>query len=212
MDPRIESKAEVISLPIGRFEVRMRVPAEQEEHGLRLSCWWGITSASVALSRHIAALDSLAGHKAIELGCGLGLVGITAELSGARVLFTDYVPEALHFAEENCRLNRLREDETDFRLLDWEGPDDVGQFDLILGSEIVYDYFFHGSLIKLIDRILASNGRLILADRKRLVVSRFLGRLIGKGFDCIETETVIRLDGFPDREISIFEITRSRPG
>lgn len=203
---------ETISIPIGKRRIHMIVPPEQEEQGSRLSCWWGITAASVALSGHIAALDSLATIKAIELGCGLGLAGITAGLSGARILFTDHVSEALDFASENCRLNRLGENQTDFRILDWEAPGGIGQFDLILGSEIVYDYFFHGSLIQLIDRILAPNGVLILADRKRLVVSRFVGRLLNKGFDCTETRTVVRLSRFPVREISIFEIKRHQQG
>jgi len=189
----------------------MLVPPEQEEQGPRLSCWWGITAASVALSRRIAALGSFPRKKAIELGCGLGLAGITAGLSGARVLFTDYGSEALRLAAENCRLNHLEENQTDFRVLDWETPREVGQFDLILGAEIVYDYFFHGSLIRLIGRILAPGGILIIADRKRLVVSRFIGRLIEGDFDCTEAQTLIRLEGFPEREISIFEIKRHRP-
>jgi len=162
----------------------------------------------VALSRHLNSLHSCAKKRTIELGCGLGLAGITAGLSGAKILFTDYVSEALHLAAENCQLNHLKEDQTDFQVLDWETPHEVGQFDLILGAEIVYDYFFHGSLISLIDRILAPDGVLILADRKRLVVSRFLGRMIEAGFDCTEAQTLIRLKGFPEREISIFEIKR----
>jgi predicted nicotinamide N-methyase len=204
----LKQSSEAISIPAGKFDIQMLIPPEREEHGSRLSCWWGITTASVALSRHIASLDSLAEKKAIELGCGLGLAGITAGLSGANILFTDYMPEALHFAEENCRLNGLGENETGFRVLDWEAPREVEQFDLILGAEIVYDYFFHGSLIKLIDSILARDGVLLLADRKRLVVSRFLGRLLHNGFDCAETPMLIQLEGFPRRKTSVFEIRR----
>jgi len=206
-----KSRSEAISVPVGKFEIQMLVPPEQEEHGSRMSCWWGVTTAAVALSRHIAALDWLAGKKAIELGCGLGLAGITAGLSGARVLFTDYMSEALDYAAENCRLNRLEESDTDLRILDWEAPQDMGQFELVLGSEILYDYFFHGALIRLIDSILARDGVLLLADRKRLVVSRFLGRLLDTGFECTETQMRIDLKGFPDREISVFEIRRNRP-
>jgi len=211
LDQIPKSEAETISIPVGEFEVHMLVPPEQEEQGSRLSCWWGITTASVALSRHIASLGSFAKRRTIELGCGLGLAGITAGLSGAKVLFTDYVSEAPRLAAENCQLNHLKADQTDFHVLDWETPHDIGQFDLILGAEILYDYFFHGSLIRLIGRILAPDGVLILADRKRLVVSRFLGRLIEAGFDCTEAQTLVRLKGFPDREISIFEIKRHKP-
>jgi predicted nicotinamide N-methyase len=207
--PKIVNRT--ISIPIGELEVQMAVPPEQAENGSRISFWWGITTASVALSRHIASSGKLTGQKAIELGCGLGLAGITAGLSGAQILFTDYVSEALVHAADNCRLNRVEEDSTDFSILDWDAPHNVEQFDLVLGAEILYDYFFHRSLINLLDRLLAPRGRIILADRKRLVVSRFLGRLISTGFDCVEIQTAVRVKGFPEREISIFELKKSEP-
>ena len=122
-----------------------------------------------------------------------------------------YVSDALAHAADNCRLNRVEENSTDFSILDWDAPHSVGKFDLVLGAEILYDYFFHRSLINLLDRIVAPKGRIILADRKRLVVSRFLGRLISTGFDCEEIQTAVRVKGFPEREISIFELKKSEP-
>jgi predicted nicotinamide N-methyase len=197
-----------ISIPVGNLNVRMLAPRGLEESGSRISFWWGITSSAIALARHIEAGGSLNGHHVIELGCGLGLAGITAGICGADVLFTDYVAEALEFAHKNAQRNGLPHQTIKSALLDWEHPKEIGPFNMVLGSEILYDYFFHGSLIKLLNMILEPGGTIILADRKRLVVTRFLGRLVSQGFRCVETLSQVTLTGFPEQEISIFTLDR----
>ena len=186
----------------------MLAPRSREESDSRISFWWGITSSAIALARHIEASGLLRGQRVVELGCGLGLAGITAGLRGADVLFTDYMPEALEFARKNARLNGLADQTIKSALLDWEDPGKVGPFNVVLGSEILYDYFFHGSLIKLLQTILEPGGTIILADRKRLVVTRFLGRLADVGFRCVETQSQVSVAGFPEGEISIFTLDR----
>jgi len=197
-----------ISIPLDGIDLLIEVPDLQEESGPHLSCWWGITTASIALARHLPRLGTLANKRAIELGCGLGVAGIAAALLAANVTFTDFVPEALEFAQRNARLNGLTADSTSFQLLDWEQPTQIGSFDLVLGSEILYEYFFHGALLRLLDGILAPAGRIVLTDRKRLVVSRFLGRLIERGFTVKEILAEARVNGFPDQEISVFTVGR----
>ena len=207
-DALSNSAVDEISIPIGSLDVRMLAPRRREESDSRISFWWGITSAAIALARHMEARGSLHGQRVVELGCGLGLAGITAGLRGADVLFTDYVPEALEFARKNAQMNGLTDQTIKTALLDWEDPGKMEPFNIVLGSEILYDYFFHGSLIKLLQTILEPGGTIILADRKRLVVTRFLGRLVDMGFRCFETRSQVALAGFPEGEISIFTVDR----
>jgi predicted nicotinamide N-methyase len=207
-DALSNSAVDDISIPIGSLAVRMLAPRRREESDSRISFWWGITSAAVALARHMEARESLRGQRVVELGCGLGLAGTTAGLLGADVLFTDYVPEALEFARKNAQLNGLTDQTIKSALLDWENPGKMEPFNIVLGSEILYDYFFHSSLIKLLQTILEPGGTVILADRKRLVVTRFLGRLADLGFRCVETRSQVVLAGFPEQEISIFTLDR----
>lgn len=202
------SAVDEISVPVGSLDVRMLAPRCREESDSRISFWWGITSAAIALARHLEAGGSLSGRRVVELGCGLGLAGITAGLKGADVLFTDYVAEALEFAHKNAQMNGLTDQTVKSALLDWEDPGEVEPFNIVLGSEILYDYFFHGSLIKLLKTILGPGGTIVLADRKRLVVTRFLGRLVDMGFRCVETRSQVALPGFPEQEISIFTLDR----
>ncbi len=202
------STVDELSIRVGCLRVRMFAPQHREEPGSRISFWWGITSAAIALARYLEAGRSLQGQRVVELGCGLGLAGITAGLRGAEVLFTDYVPEALQFASMNAKANGLIEQAAGFALLDWEDPRNTEPFDIVCGSEILYDYFCHGSLIKLFPRLLKSGGRIILADRKRLAVSRFVGRMIDAGFRCAEKRSTVAVAGFPEQEISLFTVHR----
>ncbi|MBI5568457.1 MAG: methyltransferase domain-containing protein [Desulfomonile tiedjei] len=197
-----------LTVPVGGLDVRVLVPAGQEDSVDRITFWWGVTSAAVVLSRHLERMGSLAGESVVELGCGLGLAGITAGLLGATVTFTDYVADALKHARRNSEINGLNRGRTSFSVLDWEHPGKREQFSLVLGSEVVYDYFSHGALVKLLEVLMRPGGRILLADRKRLCVSRFLGRMIDKGFACRETTARVLLEGFPDHEVSIFALTR----
>ena len=196
-------------IKFGNARLQISVPEHVDESGDRISFWWGVTTASLNLTRQVLEGDNLTGKKVLELGCGIGLSGIGALKRGARVTFSDYVPEALEWARRNVSMNSLDLAMTEFLNLDWEFlPTKIPLFDLIIGAEIVYDYFYHSSLIRLIEQMLAPGGRIILADRKRLVVERFVGRLISKGFASKEKLCHLYFEGFPKQETTIFEITR----
>ena len=197
-----------IHIPLPGNQVRLYHPGVQKEPEDRISFWWNVTPAAIALAEYLAETGDLTGKRVIELGCGLGLAGITAAMLGATVLFTDYMPEALELAEKNARLNTIPENMTDFMIVDWEHTPEMPRFDIILGSEILYDYFFHSSLIKMLKHILHPEGIILLTDRKRLVVSRFIGQLAHAGFVSSESHKFPRYQGFPKQEISIFHLTR----
>ena len=174
----------------------------------RLTFWWEATGAAWALARALEQGPSLEGRRAVELGCGPGLVGIAAGLRGAHVTFTDGEDEALALAAENARDAELPPERCAFEKLDWEQPGDAGTYDLVLGSEIAYDYWVHGELVALLERLVAPEGEAWLADRPRLAIHRFLGRVRGAGF-AVETEE-IDLDepSFPAQRVALYHLTR----
>ena len=203
-----DSELQKLDIPIGDMSVRVAAPRDGEETGERISFWWGVTSSAVALSRQLATYEGLEGARVVELGCGLGLAGITAGLLGAWVTFTDYMPEALEFARRNALLNGLDEGRIELVQLDWEAPSVQETFDLVIGSEIAYDYFTHSALIKVMERLLATGGQILLAERNRLAVSRFVGRLISRGFGSSTATSTIVVPGLPKQEITVFTIQR----
>jgi predicted nicotinamide N-methyase len=193
----------------GALRVELRGPAAPPgERGERLTLWWGVTSAAQALAERLATGPSMAGVRAVELGCGLGLAGIAAGLRGAHVTFTDGEPAALAHAASNAARNGLPAERITTALLDWDQPGEVGSFDLLLGAEIGYDYLTHGALVALIPSLLAPGGRALLADRRRLVVDRWIGRLRGRGLAVEIAERTVEHEGLPRQRISLFELTR----
>jgi ETFB lysine methyltransferase len=177
----------------------------------RLTFWWEATGAAWALARALEQGPALDGLRALELGCGPGLVGIAAGLRGAHVTFSDGETEALQLAERNAREAGLGPDHTAFVQLDWE--QDGGErtapatpYDLVLGAEIAYDYWVHGDLVRVLTQRVAPGGTAWLADRPRLAIDRFLGRLRSAGL-VAETE-VLELDepGFPPQRVALYRL------
>ena len=73
-----------------------------------------------------------AGHSLLDVGCGTGVVAITAARNGARVDGLDLTPELLDRARENARIANV---EVDLREGDVEAlPFDDGAFDVVLSQ------------------------------------------------------------------------------
>lgn len=207
-DSANETLPETIRIDLGRTSVHMQTVSHVSDDGERILYWWSVTASAAALAKTISKMGSLNGRSVIELGCGPGLPGITAGVLGARVLFTDCVPEALQLAGDNALRNNVPGESIDFRLLDWEHPTVEERFSLILGAEILYDYYYHASLCELVDKLLLPDGEILFADRKRLAVSRFLGRMHAKGFTCSETVHSSAIPGMNPQTVSVFKVCR----
>nr|MBO2507243.1 hypothetical protein [Bacillota bacterium] len=141
--------------------------------------WAELWPASRALAGWLWRQD-LRRLRVLELGCGVGLAGIAAALRGARVLQTDYVPEALALARVNARRNGCRS--ITRRLADWRRFPDLGRFDLILGADILYEPRLHGCLAGILERHLEPTGRAVLADPGRLGAERFVAAMEALGW------------------------------
>eukprot|EP01043_Picozoa_sp_COSAG02_P063188 COSAG02_NODE_8893_length_2406_cov_1.256610_2_plen_297_part_00 len=116
------------------------------------------------LIAHLAARDDLAGKRVVELGCGVGLVGVAVAALGARTVLTDRDAHVLSQAAANIDLNQTALDKTGgsavtFRL-DWR--DDAalqqlthlhGPFDMIVASDVLYSASMFPSLLQTIDTL-----------------------------------------------------------
>jgi predicted nicotinamide N-methyase len=76
--------------------------------------------ASQMLADHILLGEDGANRRAIEVGCGLGLVSMAATIKGWRVLATDHEPTPLRFAKYNADVNHVCV--AGYALLDWHNP------------------------------------------------------------------------------------------
>jgi predicted nicotinamide N-methyase len=165
----------------------------------RLPYWAELWPSAISLARHLCERD-LAGTRAIELGCGVGLPTIAALIRGARVLATDHYEAALDFTAHNARANLGQEPETD--LLDWRTPDieRLGTFDLVLGADVLYERPNAVALADLVPRLLAPEGEAILADPRRDDAPAFLRMMEEEGFGTHTQDTTVNHDG---REVRV---------
>lgn len=108
---------------------------------------------------------------ALELGCGLGLVGMAALRLGWRIDLGDRDPDAVALAGRNLAANGL--DPRRARLVDWRDPPDA-RYDSILAADILYEQAFAEPLTHFLSAALAPGGRAYLAEPGRPVAGAAL--------------------------------------
>lgn len=146
-----------------------------------LPYWAELWPSALALARAVAGLP-LRDLAVAELGCGLGLPSLVAAAGGARVLATDWAPEALPFVAENARRNGVA-----VALLEcsWTEPAELvarGPFDLVLASDVLYERVNVPLIAALLPRLVAPGGHVLLADPGRPALDAFLAAMAAAGW------------------------------
>lgn len=137
-----------------------------------LPYWAELWPSALALARAVAELD-LADARVLELGCGLGLPGIAAAGRGARVLVTDWAPDAVLVAWLNARRNGVR---VEAAVCSWRRPGRLlagAPWDLVLASDVLYERRDAEALAELLPRL---GPRTLLADPGRPAAAALLAR------------------------------------
>ncbi len=165
---------------------------EDFEHDERLPYWAELWPSALALSRFLAEQD-LAGRRAVELGCGVGLPAIVALRRGAEVLATDHSQAALDFTAHNARANLSLQPSV--ALLDWHHPELDSVFDLVFAADVLYERRNVGPLADLVPRLLAPDGEAIFADPRRPPAPSFVAEMGARGFEASTASTVVGQDG-----------------
>jgi ETFB lysine methyltransferase len=124
-----------------------------EKLGISSANWplYGVLWASgQVLSRHMLDFD-IVGKRVLEVGCGIGLSSLLLNKRDCDITATDYHPEAGKFLAHNVALNNDKA--IPFKRLDWaDMNNDLGKFDLIIGSDLLYEQEHIELLSKFINR------------------------------------------------------------
>jgi predicted nicotinamide N-methyase len=142
---------------------------EAFEHEEFLPYWAELWPSALALARVLRRRD-LTGLRVVELGCGLALPSIVAARGGARVLATDWSPEALQVAAGNAERNRA---DVEIALVAWSGADRLvgaAPWDLVLAADLLYEQRNVDQLLALLPRL---GGEVLLAEPGRQPSARF---------------------------------------
>ncbi len=138
------------------------------------------------LAARLALRPVLLAERILEIGCGLGLASLVGHRRGADITASDIHPMAAAFLLENLRLNRLPP--MKYRHGPWTAPavpavgDVDGEFDLIIGSDVLYERDDRAVLSHFIQRHAAPVAEVWIVDPDRGNRPAFNREMAAQGF------------------------------
>ncbi|MES2088755.1 MAG: methyltransferase domain-containing protein [Pseudomonadota bacterium] len=162
---------------------------EAEAMGISAATWplFGMLWPSARrLAGAMQQRDDLGGKRILEIGCGLGLASLVAHRRLADVTASDCHPLADTFLRANLRLNHLPA--MKYHTGQWSTANPgLGEFDLIIGSDVLYERSHPQQLSEFINRHAATDVEIVIVDPNRGHRSRFTQDMQALGFSYWET-------------------------
>ncbi|MGH1543136.1 MAG: class I SAM-dependent methyltransferase [Arenicella sp.] len=111
-----------------------------EQLGINSTTWpfFGVIWPSSMVLAHFMCNHKTDSKRILEVGCGMALSSLLLNKQCADITATDYHPEVNTFLQRNALLNE--DSPIAFERVDWAGQDDkLGLFDMIIGSDLLYE-------------------------------------------------------------------------
>lgn len=156
---------------------------EADALGISSANWplFGVVwDSSQVLANFIADFD-IAGKRILEVGCGMALSSHLLNQRNADISATDYHPETEAFLRVNTKLNDGRT--IPYIRTGWADHDnELGRFDLIIGSDILYEEEHSALLADFIDRHANVSAEVLIVDPGRKQHARFSKQMVKRGY------------------------------
>jgi predicted nicotinamide N-methyase len=169
---------------------------EADRMGISSAAWplFGLVWPSgVQLAVRMALRPVCSSERILEIGCGLALASLVGHRRGADVTASDCHPLAESFLEENLRLNDLAP--MKYRHGHWSAPElppgrggasglcvVQGRYDLIIGSDVLYERGVTTALAAFIARHASPAGEVWIIDPDRGNRPAFNRQMAARGF------------------------------
>jgi predicted nicotinamide N-methyase len=154
-----------------------------EKLGISSASWpmFGVIWDSSKILAHLMSDFDITGKRILEVGCGIGLASLVLNHRSANISATDYHPEAERFMDENARINNDRL--IPFTRAGWKDIEStLGEFDLIIGSDLLYERDHVELLAGFIDRHTKHSCEVIIVDPGRGNHSNFSKKMVSLDF------------------------------
>lgn len=150
-----------------------------------LWCLFGqVWPSGRVLAQAMTSFD-IAGKRILELGCGLGLSSLVLQRRGADITASDHHPLAESFLQYNATQNMLPH--VRYCDLRWEIADElIGRFDLIIGSDILYEQGHAALLAAMLVRHAKPTAEILITDPGRGNSAAFTRELLAQGYTVTE--------------------------
>lgn len=159
--------------------------------GISSATWpiFGVIWASGEVLAHLMLTYQVEGKRILEVGCGIGLASLVLNYRIADITATDHHPEAGSFLQENVRLNNGPT--IPFIRTSWLDHDIVlGKFNLIIGSDLLYERDHVEALSAFIDQHACQNCEVIIVDPGRGQSNRFSRTMLRLGYRSSQSSSV----------------------
>ncbi len=186
---------------------------DAERLGISSASWplFGLLWPSGAhLAARLADRPVSSSERILEIGCGLALASLVGHRRGADVTASDRHPLAERFLKENLRVNQLAP--MKYRHGNWalplpkhavEATPIAGEYDLIIGSDLLYERDDNSDLAGFIARHASADAKVWIIDPNRGNRSAFNRRMAAGGFlmreECIDEAVSMHAPAYKGR-------------
>ena len=157
--------------------------------GISSATWplFGVVWASGELLAHLMNDYEIEGRRVLEVGCGIALASLVLNHRMADITATDHHPEVERFLLENIKLNKAKK--IPFVRTDWGDEDSgLGEFDLVIGSDLLYERSHVELLAGFIDQHAKPHCEVVLVDPGRGHHARFSKKMVSLGYSHIQSK------------------------
>ena len=172
----------------------------------RIPYWAELWPSALGLAQHIATYPQLvSGRQALEIGGGLGLPALVAAALGAKVISTDYLPDAVDFARQNAQRNGIHD--MTFQTLDWRNPSGMAPCEVLLASDVAYERKQFQPLLKAFETLVKPNGLVLLSEPNRYIAEPLIAELRASGYELNKFSYEVEIREVKSK-VSVYEIKR----
>lgn len=144
--------------------------------------------SSVVLAHYVADFDT-GSKRILEVGCGMALSSLLLNKQNADITATDYHPEVETFLQRNASLNG--DADIEFERTGWaDGNDSLGLFDMIIGSDILYENEHVELLANFINEHSTTTSVVIVVDPGRGRSNQLIREMLKFGYTSSRSKPV----------------------
>lgn len=193
------------TIEFGKIDIHVRSLRDNQEFaddsglaeslGISSASWplFGIVWASgQVLAQEMFNYD-IANKRILEVGCGIALASLILNHRHADITATDCHPEAEAFLAINTELNH--DNKIPFTRTGWSDElSELGKFDVIIGSDILYESEHVDLLSVFINQHAAEHCEVIVVDPGRGHHAKFSKKMLALGYSHQQHKPVQKID------------------